>query len=65
MLLLGYYARWASMRKLLFQFLDAEVQNSDGPSPQKQILSLGAGFDTTYFQLVVSRSLISVPPHLI
>jgi len=48
----GYYARWASMRKLLFQFLDSEVPNSEGPSPQKQILSLGAGFDTTYFQLV-------------
>ncbi|KAJ7514172.1 hypothetical protein O6H91_23G031400 [Diphasiastrum complanatum] len=39
----GYYARWAAIRKLLLQFLD-----SVGP---KQILSLGAGFDTTYFQL--------------
>lgn len=42
----GYYARWATMRKLLLQFLE-----SDFPQ-KKQILSLGAGFDTTFFQLV-------------
>lgn len=50
----GYYARWASMRKLLLQFLAAEVPGSGGQPTQKQILSLGAGFDTTFFQLVVS-----------
>ncbi|KAL5728445.1 hypothetical protein ACHQM5_001527 [Ranunculus cassubicifolius] len=46
----GYYARWAALRKLLVQFLTSENQ-SDGGGQKKQILSLGAGFDTTYFQL--------------
>ncbi|KAF9614503.1 hypothetical protein IFM89_018942 [Coptis chinensis] len=40
----GYYARWAALRKMLLQFLKCESQ-------RKQILSLGAGFDTTFFQL--------------
>ncbi|KAL3516858.1 hypothetical protein ACH5RR_023760 [Cinchona calisaya] len=40
----GYFARWAVFRKLLYQFLDCV-------KTKKQILSLGAGFDTTYFQL--------------
>ncbi|CAI0445954.1 unnamed protein product [Linum tenue] len=40
----GYFARWAALRQLLFQFLDSG-------QTKKQILSLGAGFDTTYFQL--------------
>ncbi|CAN1248876.1 Leucine carboxyl methyltransferase 1 homolog [Linum perenne] len=39
----GYFARWAAFRKLLNQFLEKDQK--------KQILSLGAGFDTTYFQL--------------
>ncbi|KAI5647501.1 hypothetical protein M9H77_33506 [Catharanthus roseus] len=47
----GYFARWAALRKLLYQFLDC-VPNADGKvTIKKQILSLGAGFDTTYFQL--------------
>ncbi|CAK7347734.1 unnamed protein product [Dovyalis caffra] len=47
----GYFARWAALRKLLFQFLDCEL-NIDGKSDsKKQILSLGAGFDTMFFQL--------------
>uniref|UniRef100_A0A151R8U6 [phosphatase 2A protein]-leucine-carboxy methyltransferase n=2 Tax=Cajanus cajan TaxID=3821 RepID=A0A151R8U6_CAJCA len=47
----GYYARWAAFRKLLYQFLDVD-KKADGDAPiKKQILSLGAGFDTTYFQL--------------
>lgn len=41
----GYYARWAALRKLLLQFLSVDS------GCKKQILSLGAGFDTTYFQL--------------
>uniref|UniRef100_A0A803LIE9 Leucine carboxyl methyltransferase 1 homolog n=1 Tax=Chenopodium quinoa TaxID=63459 RepID=A0A803LIE9_CHEQI len=41
----GYFARFAALRKLLFQFLNTDDQN------RKQVLSLGAGFDTTYFQL--------------
>ncbi|WVZ04389.1 hypothetical protein V8G54_025195 [Vigna mungo] len=49
----GYFARWAAIRKLLYQFLDVE-KKTDGDAPiKKQILSLGAGFDTTYFQLQV------------
>ncbi|KAH9300278.1 hypothetical protein KI387_011861, partial [Taxus chinensis] len=47
----GYYARWAAMRKLLFQFLDAETQTVDDTPLKKQVLSLGAGYDTTFFQL--------------
>ncbi|KAK8506520.1 hypothetical protein V6N12_034246 [Hibiscus sabdariffa] len=47
----GYFARWAALRKLLYQFLDCEGSNSEKGSTKKQILSLGAGFDTTYFQL--------------
>lgn len=47
----GYFARWAALRKLLFQFLDCE-SNIDGKcDTKKQILSFGAGFDTMYFQL--------------
>ncbi|XVF79766.1 hypothetical protein PTKIN_Ptkin15bG0016000 [Pterospermum kingtungense] len=47
----GYFARWAALRKLLYQFLDCEGCNSEKGNTKKQILSLGAGFDTTYFQL--------------
>ncbi|GLT84304.1 hypothetical protein SLE2022_025410 [Rubroshorea leprosula] len=46
----GYFARWAAFRKLLYQFLDCEGSDEKGHM-KKQILSLGAGFDTTYFQL--------------
>ncbi|CAM8943291.1 unnamed protein product [Rhodiola kirilowii] len=49
----GYFARWAALRKLLFQFLDAGKEVNRGSLVKKQILSLGAGFDTTYFQLQV------------
>ncbi|XP_028211817.1 leucine carboxyl methyltransferase 1 homolog isoform X2 [Glycine soja] len=47
----GYFARWAAIRKLLYQFLDVEKKSDEDPPIKKQILSLGAGFDTTYFQL--------------
>lgn len=47
---LGYFARWAALRKLLLQFLETDM---NGNQTKKQILSLGAGFDTTYFQLQV------------
>ncbi|KAK7340464.1 hypothetical protein VNO77_21167 [Canavalia gladiata] len=47
----GYFARWAAIRKLLYQFLDAEKKRDEDAPMKKQILSLGAGFDTTYFQL--------------
>lgn len=47
----GYFARWAALRKLLYQFLDCEMNADEKGDAKKQILSIGAGFDTTYFQL--------------
>ncbi|KAL8129820.1 hypothetical protein V2J09_018975 [Rumex salicifolius] len=47
----GYFARWAALRKLMFQFLDCEGETGEKVETKKQVLSLGAGFDTTYFQL--------------
>ncbi|XP_071691187.1 leucine carboxyl methyltransferase 1 homolog [Rutidosis leptorrhynchoides] len=47
----GYFARWATFRKFLNMFLNSETGSSNGGHVKKQILSLGAGFDTTYFQL--------------
>ncbi|XP_058086782.1 leucine carboxyl methyltransferase 1 homolog isoform X3 [Magnolia sinica] len=55
----GYYARWAALRKLLLQFLKSERHGEDR-NIKKQILSLGAGFDTTYFQLQEE----GIAPHL-
>jgi hypothetical protein len=49
----GYFARWAALRKLLYQFLDVEKKTDENGPTKTQILSLGAGFDTTYFQLQV------------
>ncbi|KAG7025343.1 tRNA wybutosine-synthesizing protein 4, partial [Cucurbita argyrosperma subsp. argyrosperma] len=48
----GYFARWAALRNLLFQFLNVGTNTEE--HTKKQILSLGAGFDTTYFQLQAS-----------
>ncbi|CAN8310787.1 unnamed protein product [Cochlearia groenlandica] len=45
----GYFSRWAAFRKLLSQFLETATETAPR---NKQILSLGAGFDTTYFQLL-------------
>jgi len=39
----GYYARVAAVRQILKDFL------TGAGNPKKQIVSLGAGFDTTYF----------------
>uniref|UniRef100_A0A5B7BE94 Leucine carboxyl methyltransferase 1 homolog n=1 Tax=Davidia involucrata TaxID=16924 RepID=A0A5B7BE94_DAVIN len=47
----GYFARWAAFRKLLYQFLNCEKNTDEKGHTKKQILSLGAGFDTTFFQL--------------
>ncbi|CAM8945208.1 unnamed protein product [Rhodiola kirilowii] len=64
----GYLARWAALRKLLFQFLDAGKEVNRGSLVKKQILSLGAGFDTTYFQLqvlvVADLQMKRKPPYL-
>ncbi|KAG0456931.1 hypothetical protein HPP92_022088 [Vanilla planifolia] len=48
----GYFARWAVLQKLLRQFLNPKENSGDSSQSKKQILSLGAGFDTIYFQLV-------------
>ncbi|KAJ0235614.1 Leucine carboxyl methyltransferase 1 [Hirschfeldia incana] len=49
----GYFSRWAAFRKLLAQFLESGTSsNEPAAQAKKQILSLGAGFDTTYFQLL-------------
>ncbi|XP_018632958.1 leucine carboxyl methyltransferase 1 homolog isoform X2 [Nicotiana tomentosiformis] len=47
----GYFARWAALRKMLCQFLDCEPNADGNGNIKKQILSLGAGFDTMFFQL--------------
>ncbi|XP_075476481.1 leucine carboxyl methyltransferase 1 homolog isoform X2 [Primulina tabacum] len=47
----GYFARYAALRKLLYQFLHCEIDTDEKGNSKKQILSLGAGFDTTFFQL--------------
>ncbi|XP_062073202.1 leucine carboxyl methyltransferase 1 homolog isoform X2 [Humulus lupulus] len=47
----GYFARRAALRKLLFQFVDTERNGDEKVQTKKQILSLGAGFDTMFFQL--------------
>nr|CAB3466923.1 unnamed protein product [Digitaria exilis] len=54
----GYYARWSVLRKLMRQFLNAGKDSND--EKPKQILSLGAGFDTTFFQLQDE----GIAPHL-
>jgi hypothetical protein len=59
--LAGYYARWAAVRKLLHQFLAAKPSDESGQAVKKQILSLGAGFDTTYFQLQVRPCAVASP----
>ncbi|KAK9757758.1 hypothetical protein RND81_01G184200 [Saponaria officinalis] len=47
----GYFARYAAVRQLLNQFLESGAQTGQCGHDKKQVLSLGAGFDTTYFQL--------------
>ncbi|XP_072968218.1 leucine carboxyl methyltransferase 1 homolog isoform X2 [Typha angustifolia] len=56
----GYYSRWAVLNKLLLQFLKLEGLSDGDNQKRKQILSLGAGFDTTYFQLLDE----GIAPHL-
>jgi len=50
---IGYFACWAVIWKLLYQFVDVEKKSDEDAPVKKQILSLGAGFYTTYFQLQV------------
>lgn len=53
----GYYSRQAALRLTLKQFLEITHSKQSGPT---QILSLGAGFDTTWFQLEVPPSDLAV-----
>lgn len=48
--LAGYYSRFMALRHLLLQFLGRG--NASSAQPQ-QVLTLGAGYDTTFFQLEV------------
>ena len=45
----GYYARSAALKHLILDFLQFESKGQ-----KKQILSLGAGYDTTWFHLKVT-----------
>lgn len=49
----GYYSRYAIIRSLLLDFI-SKVQ---AHRPDCQIISLGAGYDTTYFQLKSENAL--------
>ncbi|EIE22490.1 leucine carboxyl methyltransferase family protein [Coccomyxa subellipsoidea C-169] len=51
----GYFARLLALRQLLQQFFDV-ISQSTAPHEQQsvaQVLSLGAGFDTTFFNVEV------------
>ena len=52
----GYYARTAALKALIQQFLTL-----CGEEQPKQILSLGAGYDTTWFHLKVSIRVFGFP----
>lgn len=47
----GYFSRVLALRQLLDQFLKAVAIESACQRPQ--VLSLGAGFDTTFFHMQV------------
>lgn len=46
--MLGTYIRQLVLDRLVHQFLELDI-----PGKQKQIISLGSGFDTRYFMLKV------------
>ena len=45
----GYYARYAALRSLLLRFLAGAGSVAGGA----QVLALGAGYDTSFFQLAL------------
>jgi O-methyltransferase involved in polyketide biosynthesis len=53
----GYFARVLALRQLLQQFFDVISQETVAGEEQNivQILSLGAGFDTTFFNVEVNQ----------
>jgi tRNA wybutosine-synthesizing protein 4 len=46
----GYYTRHAILRSLLLDFFESGAEHCER-SPRRQVLSLGAGYDTSFFQL--------------
>ena len=53
----GYYSRLAAIRALLLDFLTQTSSNETSSTQKCQILILGAGYDTTFFQLVTDGTL--------
>ena len=53
----GYYARFAAFQQLIQSFLQRCSQSDTAGSAQ--IVSLGAGFDTTFFNLKVVQWALS------
>jgi O-methyltransferase involved in polyketide biosynthesis len=49
----GYFSRVSAMRTIIKRFLEAGVNDGDSPAIQnyKQVVSLGAGYDTMIFHL--------------
>ena len=61
----GYFARVLALRGLLEQFFDV-VSGLDASQERQhvaQVLSLGAGFDTTFFNIEVKKGLITLFHH--
>lgn len=48
----GYHARVATVRAVLDAFLDASFTCDEAVGKHRQVVSIGAGFDTNYFRLV-------------
>jgi tRNA wybutosine-synthesizing protein 4 len=55
----GYYARHVILKSLLLHFLGSFDDSAGGPqsSPDRQVVVLGCGFDTLYFQLLKNGEL--------
>jgi len=55
----GYHARVTAVRAVVDAFLDARLRGAErvppGGASDRQIVSIGAGFDTTYFRLRAER----------
>ncbi|KAL4518046.1 hypothetical protein Ndes2526A_g01497 [Nannochloris sp. 'desiccata'] len=49
----GYYSRFAALRKILLDFI-----KTTSTSSKRQIIVLGAGYDTTFFQLTAEGTLL-------
>ncbi len=56
LVLAGYYSRVAALQELVRQFLASSSSGTEAASGKasRQILSLGAGYDTLFFTLQAS-----------